>query len=128
MLYREAGQFKTSYEADEAVFPILQDRIGVALILVIGFAVVPFVSSNFIVNSVLIPVLVLSLAAIGLNLLTGYTGLLSLGTGGFMGVGAFACYKLTTFFPDINIVILIVLSGIVSAAVGAVFGLPSLVP
>jgi branched-chain amino acid transport system permease protein len=126
MLYREAGQFKTSYEADEAVFPILQDRIGVALILVIGFAVVPFVSSNFTVNSVLIPVLVFSLAAIGLNLLTGYTGLLSLGTGGFMGVGAFACYKLTTFFPDINIVILILLSGFVSAAVGVVFGLPSL--
>src|SRR3712207_7750091 len=44
-----------------------------------------------------------ALAAIGLNLLTGYTGLLSLGTAGFMGVGAFACYKLTTIFPSVNI-------------------------
>ena len=42
---------------------------------------------------------IFSLAAIGLNLLTGYTGLLSLGTGAFMGVGAYACYKLTTLFP-----------------------------
>ena len=74
MLYREAGQFKTSYEADEAVFPILQDRIGIALILVNGFALVPLVSSNFTVKSVLIPLLVLSLAAVGHNLLKAYTG------------------------------------------------------
>ena len=60
---------------------------------------VPLVASGFVINSMLIPVLIFSLAAIGLNLLTGYTGLLSLGTGGFMGVGAFACYKLTTYFP-----------------------------
>ena len=50
-------------------------------------------------NAVMIPFLIFSLAAIGLNLLTGYTGLLSLGTGGFMGVGAYACYKLTTDLP-----------------------------
>jgi branched-chain amino acid transport system permease protein len=71
-------------------------------------------------------VLVLALAATGLNLLTGYTGLLSLGTGGFMGVGAFACYKLSTFFPGVNIVVLILCSGFFAAAVGTVFGLPSL--
>ena len=70
--------------------------------------------------------LVLALAATGLNLLTGYTGLLSLGTGGFMGVGAFACYKLATFFPGVNIVVLILCSGFFAAAVGTVFGLPSL--
>ena len=70
--------------------------------------------------------LIFSLAAIGLNLLTGYTGLLSLGTGAFMGVGAFGCYKLATFFPGINIVVLIVCSGFFSAAAGIVFGLPSL--
>ena len=53
----------------------------------------------------MIPFLVFSLAAIGLNLLTGYTGLLSLGTGAFMGVGAYACYKLTTLFPGVNIIV-----------------------
>jgi branched-chain amino acid transport system permease protein len=98
MLYREAGQFKTSYEADEAVFPILQDRISIALILVIGFAVVPLVSSNFTVNSVLIPVLVLSLAAVRLSLLPGCYRLAVARTGGFMGVGCIRLYKLTTFF------------------------------
>ena len=59
----------------------------------------------------MIPFLVFSLAAIGLNLLTGYTGLLSLGTGAFMGVGAYACYKLTTYFPNVNIIIWIAVSG-----------------
>ncbi len=88
MLYREAGQYKTSYTTDQAVFPILQDRIGIALLLLVAFVVVPLTASSFVINAVFIPVLVLSLAAIGLNLLTGYTGLLSLGTGGFMGVGA----------------------------------------
>ena len=126
MFYREAGQYKTSYAADQALFPILQDRIGIAAILLIAFVVVPLFASDFLLNSFLIPILVLSLAAIGLNLLTGYTGLLSLGTGGFLGAGAFACYKLTSIFPDANIVLLIVVSGVASAAVGSVFGLPSL--
>jgi branched-chain amino acid transport system permease protein len=74
----------------------------------------------------MIPFLVFSLAAIGLNILTGYTGLLSLGTGAFMGIGAYACYKLTTLFPGVNILVWVVVSGFFSAAVGALFGLPSL--
>jgi branched-chain amino acid transport system permease protein len=126
MLYREAGQFKTSYYADQALFPIRQDRIGIVLILAVAFIVVPLTASHFVIDSFITPILILSLAAIGLNLLTGYTGLLSLGTGAFMGVGAFGCYKLTTFFPDINIVVLIICSGFLSAAAGIVFGLPSL--
>ena len=126
MLYREAGQFKTSYATDQAVFPILQDRIGIIIILVIAFVGVPLFGNDFIINAVMTPFLIFSLAAIGLNLLTGYTGLLSLGTGAFMGVGAYACYKLTTLFPNVNIIIWVIVSGFFSAAVGAVFGLPSL--
>jgi branched-chain amino acid transport system permease protein len=126
MFYREAGQYKTTYQADQALFPILQDKIGIILILAVAFVVVPLTMSNFAIDSILTPVLIFSLAAIGLNLLTGYTGLLSLGTGAFMGVGAFGCYKLTTFFPGVNIVVLIVCSGFISAAAGLVFGLPSL--
>ena len=126
MLYREAGQFKTSYAADQAVFPILQDRVGIALILFAAFVVVPFTASNFMLTSVLIPFLVYGLAAIGLNILTGYCGLLSLGTSAFMGVGAYACYKLTTIFPGVNIIVWIVASGAFSCAVGVLFGLPSL--
>jgi branched-chain amino acid transport system permease protein len=126
MLYREAGQFKTSYASDFAVFPILQDRIGIAIILAIAFIIIPLTGNDFLVNAVMIPFLIFSLAAIGLNLLTGYTGLLSLGTGAFMGVGAYACYKLTTIFPNVNIIIWVIASGFFSAAVGAIFGLPSL--
>jgi branched-chain amino acid transport system permease protein len=84
------------------------------------------VSNDFMLQAVLIPFLVFSLAAIALNILTGYTGLVSLGTGAFMGVGAFACYKLTTYFPGVDIIILVIASGFFSAAVGALFGLPSL--
>ena len=94
MFYREAGQFKTTYAADMAIFPIRQDRIGFALILLVAFVVIPLTGGVFLINSMMIPFLILSLGAIGLNLLTGYTGLLSLGSAGFMGVGAYACYKL----------------------------------
>jgi branched-chain amino acid transport system permease protein len=125
MFYREVGQYKTSYAADMAVFPIRQDRIGLAVILIVA-ATLPLWASNFMLQAVMIPFLVFSLAAIGLNLLTGYTGLLSLGTGAFMGVGAYACYKLTTAFPGVNIVVWILASGFFSAAIGALFGLPSL--
>lgn len=126
MLYREAGQFKTSYAADQAMLPILQDRIGLALILFATFVLIPMFASDFFIGSIMIPFLVFSLAAIGLNVLTGYAGQLSLGTGAFMGVGAYACYKLTTVFPDINILFLILISGVFSAVIGVFFGLPSL--
>src|ERR1700686_3870291 len=126
MLYREAGQFKTTYAADQSVFPILQDRIGGAVILFVAFVVVPLLASSLVLSAVFIPILVFSLAAIGLNLLTGYAGQVSLGTGAFMGVGAYACYKLTTFFPQANVIVLILVSGLGSSAVGTLFGLPSL--
>lgn len=126
MLYREAGQYKTSYQSDQAIFPIRQDRIGLGIILFIAFVVIPVFGNDFLINAVMIPFLIFSLAAIGLNILTGYTGLLSLGTGAFMGVGAYACYKLTTMFPNVNILIWVICSGFFSAAVGVLFGLPSL--
>src|SRR5215470_8049903 len=125
MLYREAGQYKTTYAADMAVFPLWQDRLLIGLFLFAGFVVIPLFANDFLLNAVMIPFLVFALAAIGLNLLTGYTGLLSLGTGAFMGVGAYACYKLTTYFPDGNILIWIVASGFFSAAVSVLFGLPT---
>ena len=126
MFYREAGQHKTTYAADMAVFPVLQDRIGIAVILVVAFVALPILGNDFLLNAVMIPFLVFSLAAIGLNILTGYTGLLSLGTGAFMGIGAYACYKLTSLFPGVNVLVWVVASGFFSAAVGALFGLPSL--
>ncbi len=126
MLYRESGQYKTSYDADQAIFPIREDRIGFAMILAIAVFVVPLVASDFMITSIMIPFLILALATIGLNVLTGYAGQLSLGTGAFMGVGAYACYKLTTIFPDVNVIVMIFASGLFSAGVGILFGLPSL--
>ena len=126
MFYRESGQFKTSYAADMAVFPIRQDRIGLGLILAVAFIGVPLFGSAFLMEAVMIPFLVLSLATIGLNLLTGYTGLISLGTGAFMGVGAYACFKLTNAFPGVNVIVWILVSGLFASAAGALFGLPSL--
>ena len=99
MIYREAGQFKTNYTADQAVFPILQDRAFMLLILVVAFVVVPMIADVDWLKSILIPFLVYALAAVGLNILTGYAGQVSLGTGGFMAVGAYMSYKLMTAFP-----------------------------
>ena len=126
MFYREAGQFKTTYQADQAVFPILQDRLAIGAILAVAFVGVPLFGNDFFINSMMIPFLIFSLAAIGLNILTGYTGQISLGTGAFMGVGAYSCYKMTSIFPDVNIIFLIVFSGVFSAILGMLFGLPSL--
>jgi branched-chain amino acid transport system permease protein len=126
VIYREAGQFKTSYAADQAVFPIVQDRVVVAAFLVLAFVLPPAVASEYWLQAVLIPFLVYAMAAVGLNLLTGYAGQVSLGTGGFMAVGAYAAFKLTTAFPGLSILVVFVLAGVMAAAVGIVFGLPSL--
>lgn len=126
MFYRETGQFKQSYAADQAVFPILQDRLGLAAILIVAFVVVPLFGNEFLLGSVMVPFLILSLGAIGLNILVGYTGLLSLGSAAFMGVGAYAAYKLSTIFPGVNILVWILCSGFFAAGVGVLFGLPSL--
>src|SRR5215467_236889 len=126
MLYREAGQFKTSYEKDAAIFPILQDRIAVAAILVVAFAVVPFVATPYFFTGILIPFLILSLAAIGLNILTGYAGQLSLGTAAFMAVGAFAAFNFMVRVPHMPILLAFAGGGVVAALVGVLFGLPSL--
>jgi branched-chain amino acid transport system permease protein len=126
MLYREAGQFKTSYEKDAAIFPILQDRIVIALVLVVAFLVVPLAATPYVLTGILIPFLIFSLAALGLNILTGYAGQLSLGTAAFMAVGAFAAYNFILRIPGIPVLVAFALAGVVAALVGILFGLPSL--
>jgi branched-chain amino acid transport system permease protein len=126
MLYREAGQFKTSYAADQAIFPIRQDRWLAMAALAAAYVAVPVLASEYWLLTIMIPFLVFALAAIGLNILTGYAGQVSLGTGGFMAVGAFATYKLATAFPWLNIVVIFLLAGLIAAFVGLLFGFPSL--
>ena len=126
MFYREAGEFKTSYKADQATFPIRFDRWFFWGVVAFAFVVVPFFVNDYWEKAVFMPFFVFALASLGLNILTGYCGQLSLGTGGFMAVGAYACYKLMTGFPDLNIFFIVILSGVVTAGVGILFGLPSL--
>ena len=126
MIYRETGQFKPTYRSDSAVFPIPQDRWVVIAFVVFLAVVVPLIGTEYVFQAILVPVLIYSIAAIGLNLLTGYCGQLSLGTGGFMAVGAVACYKLSTGFPEMNLLVVLVFSGVITAGVGLIFGIPSL--
>jgi branched-chain amino acid transport system permease protein len=126
MFYRENGQFKTSYVADQAILPIRQDRIFMLALLVFAFALVPWIASDYLLRAILIPFLILSLAALGLNLLTGYCGQVSLGHGAFMAVGAYAAYNFALRVPELNFLVVLVLAGLTAAAVGAIFGIPSL--
>ncbi|MEL7154041.1 MAG: branched-chain amino acid ABC transporter permease, partial [Pseudomonadota bacterium] len=126
MFYREAGDFSTTYQADSQTFPIKFDRYRYYFVIAVAVLILPFVMTDYLVNSIFLPFLIYSIAAIGLNILTGYCGQVSLGTGGFMAVGAYACYKLMTAFPDVNIFIHVMLAGGITAVVGTAFGLPSL--
>ena len=126
MFYREAGQYKTSYAADSAIFPIRQDRIAMAVILAVAFVVIPLTASAYLFSAILIPFLILSLAALGLNILTGYAGQLSLGSAAFMAVGAFASYNFVLRVPGIPLLVAFAGGGLSAAAVGIMFGLPSL--
>ena len=126
MIYREAGDFKTSYAKDSQTFPIKFDRMGFYVTLIVAFLVVPFFINDYWANAILMPFLIYAIAALGLNILTGYTGQVSLGTGGFMAVGAYSVYKLMTSFPDVSIAIHVLIAGFITAGVGVIFGLPSL--
>ena len=126
MLYREAGDFSTTYPQDSQTFPIKFDRYRYYVVLFVAIFIVPFLINDYWVNSIFMPFLIYSIAAIGLNILVGYCGQVSLGTGGFMAVGAYACYKLMTAFPEVSMFIHVLLAGAITAGVGVLFGLPSL--
>jgi branched-chain amino acid transport system permease protein len=126
MFYRENGQFKTSYRQDQQMLPILQDRIFMGVLLLFVFVGVPFLFSDYLFMSILIPFLILSLAAIGLNLLVGYCGQISLGHAAFMSVGAYAAYNLALRVPQLNFLVVLILAGLIAALVGLLFGIPSL--
>ncbi len=126
MLYREAGQFKSRYEADNQIFPIRQDRLGMLVLLLVAFIGVPLLASPYLFSAILIPFLIFALAALGLNILTGYAGQLSLGSAAFMAVGAFASYNFVLRIPGIPLLLAFILGGLCAAMVGIAFGLPSL--
>jgi branched-chain amino acid transport system permease protein len=126
MFYRENGQFKTSYRADQQIFPVRQDRIAIGIVLALAFVAVPMLASEYLLRAILIPFLILSLAALGLNLLVGYCGQISLGTGGFMAVGAYAAYNFFVRVDGMPLIAALLLGGLCATAVGVLFGIPSL--
>ncbi len=126
MLYRENGQFKSSYRADQQIFPILQDRIFIIGVLALAFLAVPLLASDYLFRAILIPFLIFSLAAIGVNILVGYCGQISLGSGAFMAVGAYGSYNFFARVPGMPLVPALILGGLCATAFGILFGLPSL--
>ncbi|MEX2198421.1 MAG: branched-chain amino acid ABC transporter permease, partial [Burkholderiales bacterium] len=126
MLYRENGQFKSSYVSDQQMLPILQDRLFMFGLVAFAFVGVPLLAGDYLYLSILIPFLILALAAIGLNLLVGYCGQISIGHAAFMSIGAYAAYNLALRVPQLNFLVVLVLAGLVAAAAGMLFGIPSL--
>jgi branched-chain amino acid transport system permease protein len=126
MIYRENGQFKTTYASDLQVFPILQDRVAVAALIAFAVIGVPLLADEYLFRAILIPFLILSLAAIGLNILVGYCGQISLGTGAFMAVGAYAAYNFLVRIDGMPPVLAILLGGACATVAGVLFGIPSL--
>src|SRR3954468_17726030 len=126
MFFRENGQFKSTYRSDLQMLPILQDRVFMFALAAFAFCVVPFITSDYLFLSIIIPFLILTLAAIGLNLLVGYCGQISIGHAAFMAVGAYAAYNVVLRLPFLNFLVVLVLAGVVASAVGMLFGSPSL--
>jgi branched-chain amino acid transport system permease protein len=126
MLYQEVGQISTSYAAERRTFRLRQDRIALWLLLGFAFVVMPWLGNDYWFSAILVPLLVLSLAGLGLNLLTGYAGQLSLGSAAFMAVGAFAAYNLQLRVPGLPLLVSFGLGGVIAALVAVFFGLPSL--
>ena len=126
MLYRENGQFKTTYRSDQQIFPIAQDRIAVGLLLAVAFVGVPLLASEYLYTSILIPFVFMSLAALGVNVLVGYCGQISLGSAAFMAVGAYGAYNFYVRIPGMPLIPTLILGGLCAMFFGILFGLPSL--
>jgi branched-chain amino acid transport system permease protein len=126
MFYRENGQFKTTYRADQQIFPIAQDRVALLIMLAIAFVAVPMIASDYMFRAILIPFLIFSLAAVGVNILVGYCGQISLGSGAFMAVGAYASYNFFVRIDGMPLLIALILGGVCAMLFGILFGLPSL--
>ncbi len=126
MLYRENGQFKASYRADLQIFPIAQDRWFILALVAFGFIGIPALVDEYMYRAILIPFVILSLAALGVNILVGYCGQISLGSGAFMAVGAYAAYNTFVRVEGMPLLLALLSGGFFATLVGMFFGIPSL--
>src|SRR5947199_8547646 len=130
-----------------AILPVRQDRLTLGALLVFAFIGVPLLAtfhiwpfgSDYLLRAILLPLLVLALAAIGVNILVGYCGQISLGSGAFMAIGAYSAYKLGTgvhiplawlgfaiSIPPLPVLSSILPGGLPAAVAGIPLGVPSL--
>src|SRR4051794_20017730 len=126
MIYRSAGRACAAYADERLLLPHAIDRMALALLLAVAAVVLPLVGPDYLSDAILLPFLALSLAAIGLNILTGYAGQLSLGTAAFMAVGAFMTYNAMLRIPHMPVLGAFIVGGVCAAAGGGGVGLPSL--
>ncbi|MBW1779385.1 MAG: branched-chain amino acid ABC transporter permease [Deltaproteobacteria bacterium] len=121
--FHPCGSFKISYQEELTIFSTDFGRLWMIIGIILLFGVVPFVSNAYMLY-ILNSIGIYAIAAVGLNLLIGFTGQISLGHGAFFGVGAYAGAILATK-GGVPFFLAAPIAGIVSAAVGMVFGLPS---
>lgn len=127
MYYREAGRLIKSFAADRRMLPLKEDRfVSTLFVVVVMYGVVTAYASDYMLSAILIPMLVLGVASLGLNIATGYTGQLSLGTAGFMCFGAFAAFNLVLRVDFMYLPIAFFFAGFIAGLVGIVFGIPAL--
>jgi len=126
MFYRENGQFKTSYKADQQIFPIAQDRWAILGLVAVAAIAVPMLFDEYMFRAIFIPFLILSLAAVGVNILVGFCGQISLGSGAFMAVGAYMAYNTFVRIEGMPLILALLSGGFFATLVGMFFGIPSL--
>ncbi len=124
MINRESANFKRTYAADMALYRVPLARYTMAVIVVFVYAVFPLFASDYVLNLANL-VMIASLGAIGLNILVGYTGQISLGHAGFMSVGAYTAAVLVSRYA-VPWWIAMPLAGAMAAVIGTAIGTPSL--
>lgn len=123
MLHRECGVFKTSYAADMAIYPLPLAKWTVVGLVAL-FVALPLSLSEYYL-SILNLILIAVVGALGLNILVGYTGQISVGHGALMSVGAYTAANLITRLHA-PFWLAVPGGGMMAAAIGAVIGVPSL--
>lgn len=117
------GEFKTSYAADEAVFSTATSRFWLGVLLA-GLVLFPFIAGEYLLYMANITGIAI-VAALGLNILTGAAGQISLGHAAFIGIGAYASAVLTNRF-GLPLLLCLPLSGLIAAFFGILVGAPSM--
>lgn len=126
MLYSETGQLATDYLHGARHFRLRQERLELFALSFVAFVAVPVLADDYWLTAILIPFSILALAGLGLNLLTGFAGQLSVGSAAFMAVGAYTAYNVTLRLPSVPLLGAFALGGLAAALVGVLSGLPSL--